>query len=93
MKIKQHLQQRQERIEDMPSLLFKTADLMKERYQLAESLTMLLPYYTKFADKWQMIIQRSIGEGHGAPEIFKRLKVEDEFLVSIYFFLVLAVKV
>jgi len=85
MKIKQHLQQRQERIEDMPSLLFKTADLMKEGYQLAESLTMLLPYYTKFADKWQMIIQRSIGEGHGAPEIFKRLKVEDEFLVSIYF--------
>lgn len=89
MKIKQPFQhyfhQRQERIEDMPSLLFKTADLMKEGYQLAESLIMLLPYYTKFADKWQMIIQRLIGEGHGAPEIFKCLKVEDEFLISIYF--------
>ncbi len=69
----------------MPVLLFKTADLMKEGYQLAESLIMLLPYYTKHPDKWQLIIQRAIGEGHGASEIFKRLKLKNEFLVSIYF--------
>ena len=69
----------------MPALLLKTADLMKEGYQLAESLIMLLPYYTRYADKWQENIQRSIGDGHGATEIFKRLKVEDEFLIPIYF--------
>ena len=85
MKIKRYLQQRKERIEDLPSLLFKTSDLMNEGYQLAECLIMLLPYYTKFADKWQTLIQHLLGEGHGAPEIFKRLKVDEEFLISIYF--------
>lgn len=79
------MQQRQERIDDLPSLLFKTSDLMNEGYQLAESLIMLLPYYTKFSEKWQTIIQHSLGEGHGASEIFRRLKVDDEFLISIYF--------
>lgn len=85
MNIRYKFQQRQDRIDDMPALLLKTADLMKEGYQLAESLIMLLPYYTRYADKWQENIQRSIGEGHGATEIFKRLKVEDEFLISIFF--------
>ena len=85
MNIKNIFQQPKDRIEDMPSLLFKTADLMKEGYRLAESLIMLLPYYTKHEDKWRENIQRSIGEGHGATEIFKRLKVDDEFLMAIYF--------
>ena len=85
MKLKALFQERKEQIEDLPSLLFKTSDLMKEGYQLAESLIMLLPYYTKFSDKWEHVILHSLGEGHGAPEIFKRLKVDDEFLISIYF--------
>ena len=85
MKLKQYLQERKERIEDLPSLLYKTSDLMSEGYQLAESLIMLLPYYTKFSQKWENTVQYSLGEGEGAPEIFKRLKVDDEFLISIYF--------
>ena len=63
MNITTYIQNYKDRLEDLPSLMLTLSDLMQEGYQLSESFTMLLPYYTKNPEKWQEIINDSLQNG------------------------------
>lgn len=56
---------------------------MQEGYQFAESLSMLLPYYTKNAVKWQRVMNQTIEEGYGAAEILKKFHLDNDFLLAV----------
>lgn len=85
MSIKHYLENRKKKIDDLPSFLQKTSNLMQEGYMLAESLILLLPYYTKKASEWTNEIQNGLQNGLNAHEIFKKFQVDNEFLIAIYF--------
>lgn len=85
MNLKNIVEGQKKKIEDLPSLLFKVGDLMKEGYQLSDSINLLLPYYSSHANEYVEKMNQILNDGYGAPEIFELLGVNKEFLVSIYF--------
>lgn len=83
MNVRERFLTHKERIDDLPALLSKMSSLLNEGYKLNESFIMLLPYYSKNAESWQKKVTDCLHNGLEASEVFKLLKVDDEFLISI----------
>lgn len=74
---------RNERVENIPSLLERMSTLLDEGYTLADSIIMLLPYHVKNIESWQMKIEEHLRNGGNIIELFDILSIPRHYLISI----------
>lgn len=68
---------------ELPTLLQRISTLINEGYTFAHSIEMLLPYHVKQYEPVQQEISNILRGGGSATDVFKLLRLDKQYLVSI----------
>jgi len=71
------------KVRQLPSFLFRLSTLLKEGYTFADSIEMLLPYHVDDPYYWRSKIKEQLRSGEGAIDILQSFSIPKQFLIAI----------